>query len=120
VNLDCLGSSDTVQTSRKLVQQSIQSLVVPDDGCRLVLGLGPTTRDLYSAGSHSYGGNNPNESAAFCARHCIITDPGLTLGLSGCMYNPQQRVTVRSIHMQEKMVSPPHSLMKDQLQAKGK
>ncbi|GJN26266.1 hypothetical protein PR202_gb14187 [Eleusine coracana subsp. coracana] len=46
VNLCCFGSSETV------VQQSIQSLAVPDDGCRLVLGLGPTP-DLYSAGCSS-------------------------------------------------------------------
>ncbi|GJN01577.1 hypothetical protein PR202_ga18854 [Eleusine coracana subsp. coracana] len=77
VNLGCLGSSETV------VQQSIQSLAVPDDGCRLVLGLGPTP-DLYSAGSHSYGGNSPNESATFHTQHRTATDPGLMLGLSGC------------------------------------
>ncbi|KAK3141363.1 hypothetical protein QOZ80_4BG0332930 [Eleusine coracana subsp. coracana] len=77
VNLCCFGSSETV------VQQSIQSLAVPDDGCRLVLGLGPTP-DLYSAGSHSYGGNNTNESATFHTQHCTTTDPGLVLGLSGC------------------------------------
>jgi hypothetical protein len=86
VNLGCLGSSETVQTSRKLVQQSIQSLAVPDDGCRLVLGLGPTP-DLYSAGSHLYGGNNVNDFATFCAHKKCATftaaDPGLVLGLSG-------------------------------------
>uniref|UniRef100_A0A0A8Y1X3 WRKY19-like zinc finger domain-containing protein n=1 Tax=Arundo donax TaxID=35708 RepID=A0A0A8Y1X3_ARUDO len=92
VNLGCLGSSETVQTSRKSFQQSNQCLAVPDDGCRLVLGLGPTP-NLYSADSHSYGGNKANESATLRAQHCTTTDPGLMLPLSKCSSRNAQPTT---------------------------
>ncbi|KAL6651487.1 hypothetical protein ACP70R_010412 [Stipagrostis hirtigluma subsp. patula] len=76
-NFGCLGRSELVQT----FQQSNQSLAVPDDGCRLVLGLGPTP-NLYSADSHAFGGNKDKESANLLNQHCATTDPGLMLALS--------------------------------------
>jgi hypothetical protein len=69
--------------SRKSFQHGDQSLSAPDDSCRLTLGLGPTP-NLYSADSHSFGGNKAYQSATLLSQHCATTDPGLMLGLSRC------------------------------------
>ncbi|XP_062226903.1 uncharacterized protein LOC133925087 [Phragmites australis] len=92
VNLGCLGSSETTHDSRKSFQHGDQNLAVPDDGCRLVLGLGPTP-NLYSADTHSYGGNKAYESATLHTQHCATTDPGLMLGLSRCITRSLQPTT---------------------------
>ncbi|XP_062183914.1 uncharacterized protein LOC133887915 [Phragmites australis] len=92
VNLGCLQSSETAQNSRKSCQHDDQSLAVPDDGCRLVLGLGPTP-NVYSAESHSFGGNKGCESAMLLTHHCATTDPGLMLGLSRCSSRNLQPMT---------------------------
>ncbi|KAG8043643.1 hypothetical protein GUJ93_ZPchr0458g22540 [Zizania palustris] len=81
VNFSCLGSSETVEASRKLFEQSNHSLSAPDDECRLVLGLGPTP-NLHYADNDSAGGNRAKESANLLSQHFAVTDPGLKLGIS--------------------------------------
>uniref|UniRef100_A0A804M9K8 WRKY19-like zinc finger domain-containing protein n=1 Tax=Zea mays TaxID=4577 RepID=A0A804M9K8_MAIZE len=83
VNLGYIRSSEIAQNSRKSFQHGDQSLTAPDDSCRLALGLGPTP-NLYSADSHSFGGNKAYQSATLLSQHCATTDPGLMLGLSRC------------------------------------
>ncbi|KAM0871817.1 hypothetical protein ACQ4PT_039148 [Festuca glaucescens] len=78
VNSDCLGSSEAVEASGKSFNQRNQ--IVPDDDSKLVLGLGPMP-NLYSADSHSSGGNKVKLSATLFA-HCTTTDHGLVLGIS--------------------------------------
>ncbi|CAN6236408.1 unnamed protein product [Urochloa humidicola] len=94
MNLGCMGSSEIAKNSRKSFQHADQSLAVPDDGCRLVLGLGPTP-NLYSADSHSSCGKKVYESAGpLLTQHCATTNPGLMLGLSRCSSRNLQPTTV--------------------------
>nr|CAH68133.1 B0414F07.3 [Oryza sativa] len=81
MNFTCLGSSKTIEASKKMFQQSNQSLSIPDDGCRLVLGLGPTP-NLHYADNESSGGNRDKESANLFSQHFAIADHGLKLGIS--------------------------------------
>ncbi|KAJ1273088.1 hypothetical protein BS78_06G253300 [Paspalum vaginatum] len=95
MNLDYIGGSEIAQNSRKSFHHGDQSLAVPDDGCRLVLGLGPTP-NLYSADSHSFAGNKAYESATLLSQHCATADPGLMLGVSRCSSRNLQPTTVSS------------------------
>lgn len=89
----CLGNSEAVETSRKSFEQSNQSLSVPDDDCRLVLGLGPVT-NLYSADSHSHDGNKVKLPATLFAQCCTTNDPVLVLGMSRGSSRNLQTTTV--------------------------
>ncbi|XP_037479781.1 uncharacterized protein LOC119356894 [Triticum dicoccoides] len=74
-------SSEAVETSRKSFGQRSRSSPVPDDDCRLVLGLGPMP-NLYSADSQSSGGNKVKLSGILFTQHCTASDPGLLVGTS--------------------------------------
>ncbi|KAF7019195.1 hypothetical protein CFC21_032397 [Triticum aestivum] len=81
VKVGCLGSSEAAETSRKSFEQRSRSFPVPDDDCRLVLGLGPMP-NLYSADSQSSGGNRVKLSETLFTPHCTASDSGLVLAAS--------------------------------------
>ena len=93
VKVGCLGSSEAAETSRQSFEQRSRSSPVPDDDCRLVLGLGPMP-NLYSADSQSSGGNKVKLSGILFTQHCTASDPGLVVGTSRGSSRNLQSTTV--------------------------
>uniref|UniRef100_I1PLW0 WRKY19-like zinc finger domain-containing protein n=2 Tax=Oryza glaberrima TaxID=4538 RepID=I1PLW0_ORYGL len=80
-HMDCLGSAMANYGHGNQNIQCIDSITTRDDGCRLVLGLGPTP-NFYSAECQPTGVDKLKEAPSLSGQGLTITDPGtLRLGL---------------------------------------
>ncbi|XP_057976285.1 uncharacterized protein LOC131163655 isoform X2 [Malania oleifera] len=82
LRLNCLGHGGSNITKFAKTRSSILSSDVPDDGCRLVLGLGPTPTTYRDYCCH---GLNKNEGSSSVLHQGMLSesDSILKLGLSG-------------------------------------
>ncbi|KAL5214675.1 hypothetical protein ABZP36_003827 [Zizania latifolia] len=81
LHMDCLGFVMANYGNGNENTQSTDGITARDDGCRLVLGLGPTP-NFYSAECQTTGIDKPKEGPSLSGQSWTITDPGMRgLGL---------------------------------------